>query len=137
MRQHLSKLTPSLFRSTSKKELPVSHATRYELVMYSRTMGCPFITIARRVLEEQGVTYREIMIDRDSQARDRVLAWTGFLSVPTLVAAQWEDDLPYSEPAPLPHGLSPRGIHRGALITEPNARELMTWLGDHGFVASE
>lgn len=115
----------------------MSRVTSYELVMYSRTMGCPFITTARRVLHEQEVAYREIMIDHHVEARERVLAWTGFMSVPTLVAAQWESDLPYSEPAPLEQGLSPRGIHRGALITEPNARELLVWLGDHGFVGNK
>jgi hypothetical protein len=53
-----------------------------ELVMYSRTYGCAYITLAKPVFDDYAVDYREIFIDRDSDARDRVLAWTGFLTAP-------------------------------------------------------
>jgi glutaredoxin len=105
-----------------------------ELIMYSRTIGCPFITLAKRVLDDYAVPYREIFIDRDNQARQRVLNWTGFLSVPTLVAANAGSDLPYEEPPPLPAGTSPRGINRGAMITEPNIEQLLEWLTQHELV---
>ena len=59
-----------------------------ELIMYGRSMGCPFITIAKRVFTRYSVEYREIFIDKDEEARRRVLEWTGFLSVPTLLIAQ-------------------------------------------------
>lgn len=105
------------------------------LIMYHRTYGCPFVTIARQVLADYGVPYREIFIDKDAEARQRVIAWTGFQSVPTLVvAADAESPLPYEEPAYLPSGESPRGINRGAMITEPNAEQLTDWLIQHGFV---
>lgn len=104
------------------------------LVMYSRTMGCPYISIARRVLEQHKVTYHEIFIDRDDEARQRVLEWTGFLSVPTLVVAAPGEVLPQGEVAPLAAGASPSGIDRGPMITEANAEQLEAWLTRHGFL---
>ena len=105
-----------------------------ELIMYSRTLGCPFITTARRVLEGYGVAYRELYIDRDPQARERVLAWTGFLSVPTLVVAESGEEMPYAEPTPLAAGASPRGVDRGSMLTEPGEEQLKVWLRRHGFI---
>lgn len=104
--------------------------------MYSRTTGCPFVTLAKRVLEEHQVTYREIHIDKDAAARQRVLDWTGFLSVPTLIVAETGADLPYEAPGPLEKGASPRGIDRGAMITEPNIKQLVAWLAQHQFISS-
>lgn len=106
-----------------------------ELVMYTRSMGCPLVTLARRVLREQGVTYREIFIDRDPQARERVLNWTGFLAVPTLIIAPVGTDLPQEEPEALPQGASPRGIDRGLMITEPNEQQLIHWLQKHSLIS--
>lgn len=106
-----------------------------ELVMYTRTTGCPFVSVATRVLKAYRIPYREIFIDLDPQARERVLTWTGFLSVPTLIIAEPGEDLPYSDFEPLPAGASPRGIDRGSMITEANARELEDWLVKHGFIA--
>jgi glutaredoxin len=103
-----------------------------ELVMYSRTIPCSFLSIARRVLDRERVPYREIYIDRDKAAERRVLEWTGFLSVPTLVIAQRGEDLPYEPPAPLPKGASPRGVNRGSMITEAIEDELLAWLRQHG-----
>ena len=105
-----------------------------ELVMYSRTTGCPFITVAKRVLAEYHLGYREIHIDKDSEARARVLAWTGFLAVPTLVVAPPGGVLPIAEPSPLAKGASPRGINRGAMLTEPSKPELVAWLRQHGLI---
>jgi hypothetical protein len=51
-----------------------------------------------------------------------------------LVAAHNESLLPYEEPAPLPRGASPRGIDRGAMITEPGIDELTRWLQRLGFI---
>lgn len=103
------------------------------LVMYSRTSGCPYITVAKRVLDDYHVPYEEIFIDRDEAARTRVIAWTGFLSVPTLVVARPGEVLPISPPLPLPRGASPRGIDRGSMITEASSSELLAWLSRHGF----
>lgn len=104
------------------------------LVMYSRTSGCPFVTTARRVLDEQQVSYEEIFIDQNETARERVVEWTGFLSVPTLVVAEEGSDLPYTEFDPLPAGASPRGIDRGPMLTEASADELLCWLRKHNFI---
>jgi len=106
-----------------------------ELVMYSRGTPCPFVSLARRVLAENRVTYRELLIDQDKLAERRVLEWTGFLSVPTLVAALPGETLPYVSPAPLPPGISPRGIDRGALITEPDENQLCAWLRRVGLLS--
>ena len=108
-----------------------------ELVMYSRTTSCPFVTLAKRVLNDYGVTYREIFTDKDGEARQRVLDWTGFLSVPTLLVAETGSLLPYEEPAPLERGRSPRGIDRGTMITEPNIEELTRWLRRHHFITED
>lgn len=105
-----------------------------ELVMYTRTSSCPFVTLAKRVLGDYHVEYQEVFIDKDEEARQRVLAWTGFLSVPTLVTADVGSVLPYEDPAPLTRGVSPRGIDRGVMITEPGIEELTHWLQRHGFI---
>ena len=105
----------------------------YELVMYSRTIPCPFVRTAKRVLERENVPYREVYIDKDSAAEQRVIAWTGFKSVPTLVVANPGEDLPYAEPDPLTEP-SPRGVDRGSMITEPGEITLEDWLRKHGFI---
>ena len=108
--------------------------TDKELVMYGRSYGCPFITTAKRVLEDNNVPYRELQIDIDPNAKQRVLEWTGFLSVPTLVVARPGEDVPYTDFTPLPRGASPRGIDRGPMLTEASSRELEDWLQKHGFI---
>ncbi|MGQ9907791.1 MAG: glutaredoxin family protein [Candidatus Flexifilum sp.] len=104
------------------------------LVMYVRSTPCPFMTVARRVLQDYQVDYTEVFIDRDEAARRRVLEWTGFLSVPTIVVAEGDSVLPFEPPAPLERGRSPRGIDRGAMITEANREELAAFLLKHGFI---
>ena len=106
----------------------------HELVMYSRRTPCPYIRTAKRVLERESITYREIFIDDDPVAEQRVIDWTGFKSVPTLVVAPLGEDLPYAEPDPLPDGASPKGLDRGSMITEPGEIRLESWLHKHGFM---
>jgi glutaredoxin len=106
-----------------------------ELVMYSRETPCPFVSLARRVLAENGVPYHELFIDHDKLAERRVLEWTGFLSVPTLIVALPGETLPYASPTPLPLGSSPRGIDRGAMITEPDESQLCAWLRRVGLLS--
>lgn len=108
-----------------------------EIVMYLRTTPCPFVTTAKRVLNDHALDYREIFIDRDESARQRVLDWTGFLSVPTIIVAEQGEILPPEAPAPLPRGASPRGVDRGIMITEPGVQELTNWLHKHGFISAE
>lgn len=111
------------------------HDDAKELIMYSRTMPCPFITLAKRVLDHQKVPYREVYIDQNKSYEQRVLTWTGFLSVPTLVIARPGDDIPYEEPTSLARNASPRGINRGSMLTEPNEEQLLGWLRQHGLLA--
>jgi glutaredoxin len=108
-----------------------------ELVMYSRTSGCPYVTISKKVLSDYQIPYREVFIDVDAAAKERLLDWVGFLSVPTLVVANAGEVLPYEAPEPLERGLSPRGIDRGSMLTEPNASQLKQWLSHHAFIAVE
>ncbi|MDX2161755.1 MAG: glutaredoxin family protein [bacterium] len=112
-----------------------SDSAAKELVMYSRTSSCPFVTLAKRVLRDYNVPFRELYYDRDETVRRRILEWTGFLSVPTLIVANAGDDLPAEPFDPLPAGSSPRGIDRGSMITEPNIEDLTAWLLKHGFIA--
>ncbi len=108
--------------------------TDKELIMYGRSTGCPFISVAKRVLTQHSVEYREIFIDRDDEARRRVLTWTGFLSVPTLIVAHPGELDPITMPEPLPAKSSPRGVNRGDMITEPSAVELTAWLRQHALI---
>lgn len=103
--------------------------------MYTRTAGCPFVTVAKRVLSDYALPYQEVFIDKDPEAKQRVLEWTGFLAVPTLVVSHNGEGLPLEEPDPLPKGASPRGIDRGAMITEPTQQQLVAWLEKHQFVS--
>jgi glutaredoxin len=102
--------------------------------MYSRSVPCPFVTTARNTLKKLNVPYRELWIDRDDVYEKRVLDWTGFLSVPTLIMVRLGEDLPYEEPGFLTRGDSPRGIDRGSMLTEPDESQLTAWLVKHGLL---
>jgi glutaredoxin len=104
--------------------------------MYTRS-GCAMVGLAKRVLHDYHVPYREIAIDRNDEARQWVMSTTGFLSVPTLVVADPGDHLPFEVPLPLARGSSPRGVNRGSIITEPNMSQLIDWLEQHGFIEVE
>ncbi len=108
-----------------------------ELLMYSRSYGCPYITVAKRVLSDHAIAYREIHIDKDADAKARVVEWTGFQSVPTIIVTTPDGILPLSPPSPLAKGASPRGIDRGAMITEAGMDELERWLRKHGFIVAD
>src|SRR5260221_11947712 len=104
----------------------MSHTT-HELIMYARTTPCPFVTLAKRVLEAEHVPYRELFIDQDKALEDRVVKWPGFLSVPTLVVAGRGEVLPYPQPADLEKGASRRGADRGPMLTEAGEERRMVW----------
>ena len=105
------------------------------LVMYSRLTPCPFVSLAKRVLDQLKVDYREIVLEDDPVYEQHVLDWTGFLSVPTLIIAHDGADLPHLPPTPLMPNSSPRGIDRGTMITEPNEDQLVAWLTRHGLLS--
>ena len=108
--------------------------TDKELVVYTRSFGCPYWTMAKKVLNQHEIDYRIILIDRDKEARQRVVDWTGFKSVPTIIVAESGSDLPYTEPDSLSRGQSPKGIDRGAMITEATTPQFESWLRKHGFI---
>lgn len=105
-----------------------------EIVMYSRTYGCPYVRTAERILARYQLPYRVIYINQDQAAKKRVIDWTGFESVPTIVVTGQGQDLPFEEPAPLPTGSSPRGVNRGSMITEPSEEQLVDWLRQHRLI---
>jgi electron transfer flavoprotein beta subunit len=70
-------------------------------------------------------------------ARENVLEWTGFLSVPTLVVTLNGKDYPYLKPKPLEQGKSPRGVNRGSIITEPTGKLKVERVLDDGFQSVE
>ena len=98
--------------------------------------GLPIYYCSQAGLDDYALSYHEIFIDKDMEARKRVLEWTGFLSVPTLVVAEAGEVLPYQVPPPLTPGSSPRGINRGSMITEGNIEQLEVWLTQNGFINS-
>ena len=104
------------------------------VVMYSRERFCADVDIARRVLGSLRVPYEEINIEEDESARERVMAWTGRAAVPTIVIAEGEDLGPVEPVAPVTPGESSRGVDRGALVSEPSAKELHAFLAKHGLV---
>jgi|GEM_PF-534704 len=113
---------------------PHEQETKRVLIVYSRSTGCSYQTTARRVLDDYGVPYQELFIDQDEAARQRVLAWTGFLSVPTLVIAEPGEVVPCTDFKPLGPGRSPRGVDRGPMLTEASYDQLIAWLRKHGFI---
>jgi glutaredoxin len=103
--------------------------------MYTRSaFVCPYVRIAERVIQKHNIAYIEVDIDQDHIAKQRVLDWTGFLSVPTFVIADHDSVLPIEEPEALMDDVSPRGVDRGSIITEPSGKQLEMWLEKHGLL---
>ncbi len=107
-----------------------------EIVVYTRSTYCPYQRKAERVFQKYGMEPRTILIDRNPEAEARVVNWTGFRSVPTIIVACRGEDLPAEPPAPLPRGHSPRGVDRGSMITEATEDQLEQWLVKHGLVGA-
>ena len=54
-----------------------------KIVMYVRP-GCPDVARASHHLRERGLTWDEIDIEKDEDAKRQVIAWTGRAATPTL-----------------------------------------------------
>lgn len=54
-----------------------------KIVMYARP-GCPDVARASHHLRERGLTWDEIDIEQDEDAKEQVIAWTGRAKTPTL-----------------------------------------------------
>ena len=102
------------------------------LVVYVRSSFCPDVARWRRWVSDHPLQYTEIDIDRDGEGYEKVLAWTGHESVPTLVIAPDDGLDPIEEPAPLPGGRGPRAVDRGTMLTEPNSVQIGPFLDRHG-----
>ncbi len=105
-----------------------------EIVMYARSYGCPYVRVAKRVLDQHQLAYREISINKDVEAKKRLVDWTGFESVPTIIVARPGEEWPLEPPVSLPAGSSPKGVNRNTMITEPSEKQLAEWLRQHGFI---
>jgi len=58
-----------------------------KIVMYTRP-GCPDVARATYVLRQRGLTWDEVNIEQDEDAKRQVIAWTGREVTPTLWIGQ-------------------------------------------------
>ncbi len=103
-------------------------------MMYVRRAYCPQVGLARALLKRYDIPYREIFIDKDPAMAARVKQWTHHHSVPTIIMANPDEDVPHTDFLPRPTEHSNRGYDRGSMITEPNNQQLEDWLHKHGFL---
>ena len=108
--------------------------TAKTLIVYGTSQYNPFMALAREVLNRYQIPFREITIDNNLKAEERVRELVGQINVPTLVVVASGSDDPISPPHPLPGNQSVRGVDRGSIITSPNNKELENWLFKHGFL---
>ena len=109
--------------------------TNKTVVVYGRAAFCPDLARAQRFLDQHNVAYQQINIDQDPAAGQRVEAWVGHRSVPTIVIADQGELLPFEPPAELPAGRSARSFDRGSLITEPSNEALKSFLQNHDLLS--
>jgi glutaredoxin len=102
--------------------------------VYVRRDTCPDVQRTREFLASHSIAHRLIDADQDQTAKDRVLAWTGYLSFPTLVVAEEDSVEPLEPPTPLRPGQSPRDVDRGSMLTEASTPMLEKFLRRHGFL---
>lgn len=101
------------------------------LAVYVRSKFCPDVARWQRWLQTHSLDFVELDIDTDNEAYARVMSWTGFESVPTLVIAPDDGIEPIEEPSPL-DGRSPRAVDRGTMLTEPNPGQIEPFLERNG-----
>jgi glutaredoxin len=105
-----------------------------QLVVYVRKDTCPDVQRTRDFLARHAVPHRLIEVEDDPAAKQRVVAWTGYLSFPTLVIAEDHSVEPMGPPLPLRPGQSPRDVDRGTMLTEASTPVLESFLRRHGFL---
>ncbi len=104
------------------------------LVVYIRGNFCPDVRRTRDFLDKNAIPHQLIDAATDDVARDKVVAWTGYMSFPTLVVAEGDSFDPCEPPAPLKPGQSPRDVDRGTMLTEASTPVLEKFLRRHGFM---
>lgn len=103
------------------------------LVVYGSSIPCPDMARFQWWLQQFEVpSIQFIDIHREEWAYDRVVAWTGHASVPTLVIADDDGDEPVTPPAPIGPGERIRGNDRGTMLTEPNPGQIEGFLRRNG-----
>jgi glutaredoxin len=102
------------------------------LVVYGRSSFCPDMMRWDHWLRRHPVEHVAFDIDSDPEALEKVVAWTGHQSVPTLVIAPDDGVDPIEDPSPLPPGKGPRAVDRGTMLTEPNPGQVEAFLDRHG-----
>ena len=102
------------------------------LVVYGRSSFCPDMMRWEQWLKRHPVPHEAFDIDTDREALEKVVGWTGHMSVPTLVIAADDGFDPIEEPSPLPEGRGPRAVDRGTMLTEPNPGQVEEFLDRHG-----
>jgi len=54
-----------------------------KVVMYT-TNTCPYCTMAKKLLDQKGLTYSEIRVDLDDDQREKMIALSGRRTVPQI-----------------------------------------------------
>lgn len=106
-------------------------STIARLVVYGRSAFCPDMHRWRQWVADHPLRLVEFDIDHDPGAYEKVLAWTGYESVPTLVIADDDSFDPIEPPDPLGPDRGPRGIDRGSMLTEPQRGQIEEFLRRH------
>ncbi len=109
--------------------------TQKQLVVYIRGNYCPDVRRTRDFLAQHQVPHRLVDAAQDTAAQQRVVAWTGYLSFPTLVVTNGDGVEPIEPPLPLRPGQSPRDVDRGTMLTEASTPMLEKFLKRHGFLS--
>lgn len=48
-----------------------------EVIIYTKSTGCPYCVTAKKLLEREGLAYQEIKIDEDPEKRDEMIQRSG------------------------------------------------------------
>ena len=106
-----------------------------QLLMFTRTGGCPDQAAARRYLDEFKLKPIELNISREAEAAEMLMELAGCLAIPTFVAADGNNQ-PIEPPRPMEPYRSVRNVDRGSIISEPTRDGLRTFLIRHGFLTT-
>lgn len=102
------------------------------LVVYGSSVPCPDMARFSWWIGQHEVPGMVMLdIHRDPEAYDKVVAWTGHASVPTLVIAADDGFEPVEAPTPL-DGRRARAFDRGTVLTEPNPGQIVEFLVRNG-----
>jgi hypothetical protein len=105
-----------------------------ELVLYHTSNSLDAAAQIIDVIRGFGLSFREVLVDRDPEAMGRVLYWTGKANVPTVVAAQPGRITPYAEPQPVAPRTRRDHADLGSLIAGPDRKQLEDWLIRQHFI---